>query len=189
MKHFEKYNLMVFDIKSISTHAGSMRFYVCKKGGKYSSAVSNAVKKLEAEERAKGYDIYETFKQFTNRLEVHREKLMELLNQLRKQGHKLAGYGASGRANTMIQYCGINHDHLEYIIDDAPAKVGFYTPGSHFEIVSNSILDLQDSPDYLLIFAWSFFNEILKKSTVFLSNGGQMILPLPKISIFPQHKQ
>ena len=111
--------MIVFDIKPILIHAGSMRFYVCKKVGKYSSSVSNAVKKLEAEERAKGYDIYKTFLQFSNRLEVHRRKLMELLNQLRKKGNKLAGYGASGRANTMIQYCGINHDHLDYIIDDA----------------------------------------------------------------------
>jgi hypothetical protein len=166
-----------------------MRFYVCKKEGKYSSTVSHAVKKLEAEERAKGYDIYETFKQFSNRLEVHREKLMELLNQLRKQGNKLAGYGASGRANTMIQYCGINHDHLDYIIDDAPAKVGFYTPGSHFEIYSNSILKKSELPDYLLIFAWSFFDEIRKKNTNYLTNGGQMIIPLPEISLFPQTQQ
>ena len=63
----------------------------------------------------------------------------------------------------MIQYCGINHDHLDYMIDDAPAKAGFYTPKSHFEIFPSSILDRGNPPDYLLIFAWSFFDEIREK--------------------------
>jgi hypothetical protein len=104
---------------------------------------------------------------------------------LRSQGHRIAGYGASGRANTMIQYCGIDRDHLDYMIDDAPAKTGFYTPKSHFEIFPSSILDRGDPPDYLLIFAWSFFDEIRKKNGNYLANGGRMILPLPEVSIFP----
>ena len=116
-------------------------------------------------------------------------ELITLLNKLRRQGHTIAGYGASGRANTMIQYCGINHDHLDYIIDDSPAKVGFYTPGSHFEICTNSILKKSELPDYLLIFAWSFLNEIRKKNSDYLTNGGQMIIPLPEISLFPQTQQ
>ena len=188
-RHFERYDMMVFDIKPTPTHAGSMRFYVCKKGGKYSSSVSQAVKILENEERSKGFDLYETFQHFSRMLAVHRVELITLLDKLRKQGYKIAGYGASGRANSMIQYCGINHDHLDYLIDDAPAKVGFYTPGSHFEICSNSLLNQPDFPDYLLIFAWSFFDEIRKKNTDYLTNGGHMILPLPEISIFPQHQQ
>ncbi len=85
----------------------------------------------------------------------------------------------------MIQYCGINHDHLDYMIDDAPAKAGFFTPKSHFEIFPSSILDRDDPPDYLLIFAWSFFDEIRKKNGKYLAKGGRMIIPLPEVSIFP----
>ncbi len=70
-------------------------------------------------------------------------------------------------------------------IDDAPAKAGFYTPKSHFEIFPSSILDRGDPPDYLLIFAWSFFDEIRKKNGNYLAKGGRMILPLPEVSIFP----
>ena len=111
--------------------------------------------------------------------------LMDLLNKLKKEGYTIAGFGASGRANTMIQYCGINHSHLDYMIDDAPAKAGFFTPGSHFEIHPSSILNQPNPPDYLLIFAWSFFDEIAKRSKKYLDGGGRMIVPLPEVKIFP----
>jgi hypothetical protein len=85
----------------------------------------------------------------------------------------------------MIQYCGIGHEHLDYMIDDAPAKAGFYTPGSHLEIHPSAVLDQEPRPDYLLIFAWSFFEEISKRNSIYVDKGGRMILPLPDISIFP----
>jgi hypothetical protein len=176
---------MVFDIKPIPIHAGSIRFYACKRGSKHSGSVSPAVKALEAEELARGFDRYETFLQFSDTVAAHRDRLLELLAELRGQGKRIAGYGASGRANTMIQYCGINHDHLDYMIDDAKAKAGFFTPKSHFEIFPSSILERANPPDYLLIFAWSFFDEIRKKNGNYLDKGGRMILPLPEVSIFP----
>jgi methylation protein EvaC len=184
MNHLARYDMMVFDIKPIPIHAGSIRFYSCKKGSKHSGSVSPAVKALEAEERARGFDCYETFLAFSNRVAAHRDELIKLLCELRRQGKRIAGYGASGRANTMIQYCGINHDYLDYVIDDAPAKAGFYTPKSHFQVFPSSILDRDDPPDYLLIFAWSFLDEIRKKNEDYLAKGGGMILPLPKVSIF-----
>jgi methylation protein EvaC len=185
IKHLARYDMMVFDVKSISIHAGSMRFYACKKGGKHGGSISPAVTALEAEERSRGYDRYETYLEFSNTVAAHRDRLVGLLAQLRRDGHRIAGYGASGRANTMIQYCGINHDHLDYMIDDAPAKAGFFTPKSHFEIFPSSVLERDDRPDYLLVFAWSFFEEIRNKNSKYLAKGGRMILPLPEVSIFP----
>jgi methylation protein EvaC len=185
IKHLARYDMMVFDVKPISIHAGSMRFYACKKGGKHGGSISPAVTALEAEERSRGYDRYETYLEFSNTVAAHRDRLVGLLAQLRRDGHRIAGYGASGRANTMIQYCGINHDHLDYMIDDAPAKAGFFTPKSHFEIFPSSVLERDDRPDYLLVFAWSFFEEIRNKNSKYLAKGGRMILPLPEVSIFP----
>ena len=185
MNHLARYDMMVFDIKPIPIHAGSIRFYACKKGSKHSGSVSPAVEALEAEERARGFDRYDTFLQFSDTVAAHRAKLVELLDDLRRRGHSIAGYGASGRANTIIQYCGINHDHLDYMIDDAPAKAGYFTPKSHFEIFPSSILEGENPPDYLLIFAWSFFDEIRKRNGSYLASGGRMILPLPEVSIFP----
>jgi methylation protein EvaC len=185
MNHLDRYDMVVFDVMPIPIHAGSIRFYACKRGSKHARSVSPAVKALEAQERARGFDRYETFLKFSDRVAAHRARLLDVLSELRNQGCRVAGYGASGRANTMIQYCGIGHDHMDYMIDDAPAKVGFYTPRSHFEIVPNSILDGDSPPDYLLIFAWSFFDEIRSRNPGYLARGGRMILPLPEVSIFP----
>lgn len=185
MKHFERYDMMVFDIKPIPIHAGSIRYYVCKKGSRHSASVSQRVKTMEAQERAKGFDRFDTFQRFSQNVMSHRTKLITLLERLKKSGHKIAGYGASGRANTMIQYCGINHDHLDYLIDDAPAKTGYYTPGSHFEIFPSTILSKADAPNYLLVFAWSFFEEVRKRNANYLEKGGSMILPLPGVRVFP----
>jgi hypothetical protein len=86
----------------------------------------------------------------------------------------------------MIQYCGITHQLIDYMIDDAPAKVGYYTPGSHFPICPSSVLEGKQAPDYVLVFAWSFFEEIRKRNGAYLANGGRMILPLPEVAIFPR---
>jgi methylation protein EvaC len=185
MKHFERYGMVVFDLKPIPIHAGSIRFYVAKKHGRFGNAVSPAVQALEAEERAKGFDRFETFKRFSDTVAGHRDTLIGLLENLRRQGKSIAGYGASGRANTMIQWCGISHDHLDFMIDDAPAKAGYYTPRSHFVIHPSSVLSQAHRPDYLLIFAWSFFDEICERNADYFAHGGRMILPLPEVSIFP----
>jgi methylation protein EvaC len=185
MNLMERHGLVVFDLKPIPIHAGSIRFYVCKAGSKHSAAVSSAVTALAADERAQGFDRFETFQRFSDTVAAHKTKLIGLLTELRRQGKRIAGYGASGRANTMIQYCGITHEHLDYMIDDAPAKAGFFTPKSHLEIHPSSVLDQANAPDYVLVFAWSFFDEIKKKNGGYLARGGRMILPLPEVSVFP----
>lgn len=183
MKHFERYEMIIFDVKSIATHAGSMRFYVCKKGGKHASTISPAVTTLLEEETARGFHLPETFIRFASDVADRKARLMALLAQLKKDGYSIAGYGASGRANTMIQYCGISSCHLDYMIDDAPAKLGFFTPNSHFKICPSTILDQPNPPDFLLVFAWSFLDEIRKRNKNYLDQGGRMIIPLPDIKI------
>lgn len=183
--HFSRYEMLVFDIKPISIHAGSMRFYVCKKDSKY-AIKSSAVSKLENTEITSGFSKATTFSRFAKDIHLLKVQLLELLDKIIVNGNTIAGYGASGRANTMIQYCGINHKHLEYIIDDAPAKTGYYTPGSHFLIQPGDILNTEDRPDYLLIFAWSFIKEIICKNKAYLESGGKMIIPLPELTIIDQ---
>jgi hypothetical protein len=185
MQHFALYGMVVFDIKPVPIHAGSMRFYVCKQGSLHASQVTPAVKALEAEERARGFDRVETYRRYSEKVAKHKVELVSLLQDLRNRGERIVGYGASGRANTMIQYCGIGHEHIEYMIDDAPAKHGYCTPGSHFVIQPSSVLDEAPPPDYVLVFAWSFFDEILKRNTSYIERGGRMILPLPTLSIHP----
>ena len=108
------------------------------------------------------------------------------MKKIKSEGGTVAGYGASGRANTMIQYCNISEELVSYMIDDAPAKTGFYTPASHLEIFTREVLLGKDAPDYVLVFAWSFFDEILHSNQKYIDNGGWMILPLPSVNIYPE---
>ncbi len=181
-KHFERFGLSVFDVKPIPIHAGSMRYYVAKSGSSHARKPSARVEMLAKEELAKGYDRKETYARFSDQVAERRSQLMKLLADLKKKGRSIAGYGASGRANTIIQYSGITGDHIDYMIDDAPAKSGYYTPGSHFEIFSNHRLS-ENPPDYLLIFAWGYFNEIAEKCQHYLASGGRMITPLPEVKV------
>jgi len=183
-KHFERHGMVVFDVKPIPIHAGSMRFYVCKEGSRWAQE-SEQVKVLREQEIARGFNLPETFLRFASDVAASRDKLMKLLDRLRSQNKRIAGYGASGRANTMIQYCGIDHSYLEYMIDDAPAKAGYYTPGSHFLIQPSAILEQPDPPDYLLLFAWSFLDEVAARCTRYLKAGDRLIVPLPEVRIWP----
>ena len=184
IEHFTNFNMVIFDIKPIDIHGGSMRFYACKKNSSHASKISDAVKALITEETRKGYDKFETFNRFSDRVHGAKDDLLELLQTIKSQGYTIAGYGASGRANTIIQFCKINHNLLDYMIDDSPAKIGYYTPGSHFEIKSSEILESSECPDYVLVFAWSFFEEIKAKNDRFIKNGGKFILPLPEVRIY-----
>ena len=184
-EHFKRYQMTIFDVKFIPIHGGSLRFYVSKNNSVHAQKVTNAVKLLEKEERKKGYDKFISFQKFSNEVFTAKEDLIDLLKKLKSQGFTIAGYGASGRANTIIQYCGITRDLVSYMIDDAPAKTGFYTPGSHLEIFPSSILSEKNAPDYVLVFAFSFFDEILKRNKNYINAGGRMILPIPKVKIYP----
>lgn len=185
ISHFARYGMVVFDVKPVPIHAGSLRFYVCKSGSKHEAEISTRVSQLKEEELERGFDNFETFRQFSDRVAEHKEELLLLLNRLRGEGCTIAGYGASGRANTIIQYCGLDHRHLDFMIDDAPAKQGVFTPGSHFRIHPSTILEESSPPDFLLVFAWSFLDEIRERNRKYLDSGGQMIIPLPKIRMVP----
>ena len=180
--HLARHGMAIFDLKPTPIHGGSYRYYACKNGSKYAAQISKSVEALRKNELDLGYDTAATYTKFASRVAHKREQLMTLLNALSKKGCMVAGYGASGRANTIIQYCGITDKHLSYIIDDAPAKQGMYTPGSHLPIRNAEILKT-DAPGYLLVFAWSFFNEIAAKNGAYIENGGRMIVPLPEVRV------
>ncbi len=185
--HLKRHGMLIFDIKPIPIHGGSIRYYAAKKGSRHAKNVSKKVEELRKQEKELGYDKAETYKRFAEKVKHKKEKLMLLLNSLKKNGRSIVGYGASGRANTIIQYCGITEKHIDFMIDDGPAKHGLFTPGSHLEVKSNEALK-KKKPDYILLFAWAFFDEIAKKLEGYLEKGGRIILPLPdvKITMFPK---
>lgn len=160
--HLKRYGLRVFHTKHVMTHGGSMRYYICKD----SREESQNVAALRLYEEEVGLDRMETYMVFSKRIMQHRQELIESLD-----GTKIVGYGASGRANALIQYCGLN---VHYIVDDAPAKHGYYTPGSHIPIYSREKLG-QDKPDQVVAFAWTYLDEIRSKCDV------PLVVPFPSV--------
>ena len=184
MNHLARYDMMVFDIKPIPIHAGSIRFYTCKKGSRHSASVSPAVTALEAKERARGFDRYETFLQFSNPLPADRDRWSHAPENLRSQGKRIAGYGASGRANTDDSVLRHQPHHLDYMIDDAPAKASSTRRNriSRFFQARSSANRSAGLPADLRL---EFLGRNPEEERELSGRGGRMILPLPEVSIFP----
>jgi SAM-dependent methyltransferase len=175
-----KHNLMVFDVEHLSTHGGSLRVYLCRAGA--SHAISSNVSELLAHERAIGFEQIEYYSRFS--AEVHRTKrqLLSFLIQCKEQGAKLCGYGAPGKGNTLLNYCGIGTDFLDFTVDRNPYKHGRYTPGMHIPIHPVSAID-EARPDYLLILPWNLKKEIVTSMRHVGGWGCKFIVPIPSVEV------
>ena len=111
---------------------------------------------------------------------------MTLLDRLKSEGKTIIGYGASGRGTTIMNYCGIDKKYLDYVVDDAPAKHGFFTPGTHVPIKPWDFTKQSKFPDYALLFAWSFINEVKKRRSDYLKENGKFIVPLPDVKVISE---
>ena len=181
---FVRYGMEIFDIKFIpGVRSGAVRFYAQKKSGM--RAVTEAVRTMDRDEAEKGYDKTETFVEYGKKIEDTKVQLMNLLARLKAEGKTVIGYGASGRGTMIMNYCGIDGRYLDYVVDDAPAKQGFYTPGTHVQIFPWEHVVEQKSPDYAVLFAWSFTDEVLKKRQDYIARGGKFIIPLPEVRVVP----
>ncbi|OGL83943.1 hypothetical protein A3H11_04790 [Candidatus Uhrbacteria bacterium RIFCSPLOWO2_12_FULL_47_10] len=179
-----RHGMEIFDIKyTPGVRSGAVRFYGQKKRG--GRAITEAVRAMERDELAKGYDRAETFMAYGKKIEGTKVALMGLLDKLKTEGKTIIGYGASGRGTMVMNYCGIDGQYLDYVVDDAPAKHGFYTPGTHVQIFPWEHTQEEKFPDYALLFAWSFMNEVLKKRMDYTAKGGKFIVPLPNVKIVP----
>ena len=175
------FGLELYDAKTTSIHAGSIRFYIQHVNGR--RKVSANVYALLKKERALKIQEATTYTNFNASMEKKKKLLLALIKNLKSKSKSIAGYGASGRANTIMSYCGIGQEYLDYIVDDSPLKQGRYTPGNGLRIFDSKILKTNKRPDYLLLFAWAFYDEIVGKNSDYLKRGGRFILPLPTIKI------
>lgn len=165
-----RHGLAVYDLSRIATHAGSIRYFVGHAGR---HAITRKVTDQRDHELWVGLHLLGTFKRFAERAVEHRSRMIELVGR----GKRIAGYGACGRTNTMLQFCGFDAANIALILDDAPAKQGYFTPGTHIPIVDRAVFDAF-KPEMLIVFAWSFLAEIQPK----LHNyRGRVVIPLPDI--------
>lgn len=177
---FKRFDMEIVDIKRISIHGGSVRIFV-KKASDLNS-ISRSVAKLLELEQALKFDSVETYLKFAAEVKLAKERLLALLRELKSEGKRIIGYGASAKGNTLLNYCGIGTDILEYIVDNIPFKQGLYTPGMHIKVFPEERI-MRDKPDYALILAWNFAEEIIKKQQRYRDLGGHFIIPIPTLKI------
>lgn len=175
-------DLEVVDVELNDVNGGSFAVSARKatRGAGHSNC--DAATRLLEDERRLGLDSLEPFRQFAARVDRHRERLVDMVRGLRRQGRLVLGYGASTKGNVVLQYCGLTSDDLPCIADVNPDKHGCVTPGTGIPIVSEADAR-QLRPDYLLVLPWHFREAILERERDFLAGGGRMIFPLPEIEI------
>jgi len=172
-----QFDLSIFDVKHINIHGGSIRYYICHNGAK---EIRENVASLEKEERELNLYDENTYLNYSEQVKLLGLELKNLIAKLKKENKKIYGYGASGQANTLMAFYGITKDEIPLIIDDAPLKVGCYTPNNHIPIVNSDILNTEP-PDYILCFAYTFIEEIIKRNKKF---NGKWIVPLPDVKVY-----
>ncbi|MBI2600867.1 class I SAM-dependent methyltransferase [Candidatus Daviesbacteria bacterium] len=177
-KLLEKHGMYLIDAKRIPVHGGSIRVYVSK----VNKASSQKFKSLIKLEKKKGILNRETYLKFRKRVDNIRHDLVQLLWSLRLKDKKIVGYGASAKGNVTLNYCRIGPETLDYIVDSISYKQGKFTPGMHIQIHPEKKL-LEDQPDYTLILAWNFADEIINKQEEYRKKGGKFILMLPEVRI------
>ena len=180
MRLYEAAGLRISKVERLAVHGGSLRVTARRAGA--GSTHAQSVLAMAAGERSAKLDDAAVYCGFATAVERSRQQLLELLRGLREQGARVAAYGAPAKGNTLLNYCGIGADLLEYVVDRSPHKVGLYAPGSHLEVRPVSVL-LEDAPDYLLILAWNLAEEIMQQQQAFATSGGRFILPLPEARV------
>ena len=172
---FNRNKMDVFNVEMQSIHGGSLRYFISRKG-KYpiSQSISNF---LELEESKNIYS-KERLEKFANDVIAHRQELNSFLFDLRKQGKRIVGISAPAKGNTLLNYCRIGPETLEYITEKSLLKIGKFTPGTHIPVYPDEQL-LKDKPDYAVILAWNFADDIIKNNQQFKNAGGKFIIPIP----------
>lgn len=173
-------DMEIFDIDRLEIHGGSMRIYGQKKGAGY--AVSPEVGQWLAREREAGLFERETYDAFRQRVEANKRSTVALLTRLKQEGKKLAGYGAPSKGNTLLNYYEIDTRVLDFLADRSTLKQGHYAPGTRIPIVAPERI-LEDQPDYLLVLAWNFADEIIEQQDEYRKRGGKFILPIPEPTV------
>jgi SAM-dependent methyltransferase len=180
-KIFAAHGLTIFDVEEIPTHGGSLRIY-----GKHDNAttpiISKRVTKLEEKEIKAGLDCLETYLTFGEKVKQTKHKLLRFLIEAKNQGKMIVAYGAPAKGNTLLNYCGVSTDFIDYTVDRNPYKQGLFLPGTHIPILHPDKIR-ETKPDYLLILPWNLKKEIMTQMAFILEWGGKFVVPIPEVQV------
>ena len=179
---FARHGLTLFDVEELPTHGGSLRIYA-RHDADTSKPVTDRAHALEAAEQAWGVDRLETYAAFAEQVRETKRGLLDFLISARRDGKTIAGYGAPGKGNTLLNYCGIRTDLVDYTVDRNPYKQGTYTPGARLPVHDPSKI-AETRPDYVLILPWNLRDEISAQMSEIRAWGGQFVVPIPRVEVF-----
>ncbi len=179
---FAAQDLALFDVEELPTHGGSLRIYA-RHAEDRSKPVTARARELKERELAAGLTRLSTYAGFGEQVKETKRKLLSFLIDARRKGRKVVGYGAPGKGNTLLNYCGVRTDFLDFTVDKNPYKQGKHLPGTHIPILAPDAIDAA-RPDYVLILPWNFKDEIMQQMAHIRSWGGKFVVPIPEVKVF-----
>ncbi len=181
-KVFASHGLTIFDVEELLTHGGSLRIYA-RHSEDTSKSISKSVMELIAREATEGFTNLEHYLSFIEKVKETKRNILDFLIKTKKQGKSIAGYGAPAKGNTLLNYCGIRTDFLDYTVDRSPHKQGLFLPGTHIPIYHPDKIK-ETRPDYLLILPWNIKDEIMKQMAHIRDWGGKFVVLIPEVKIY-----
>jgi SAM-dependent methyltransferase len=182
MKIMEAHGLRIFDVEELKSHGGSLRVYACRAEGKAHGFEGNVRKVLADEEKA-GLSTMAGYRRFARQVRETKFALVEFLHTAAQQGKKVVGYGAPGKSATLLHYCGIGKDLIEFTVDRSPYKQGRFLPGNHIPIHHPDRIR-ETKPDYVVILPWNLKDEIMEQLQFIRDWGGHFVVPIPKVAVY-----
>jgi len=176
---FAAHGLHVFDVEELPTHGGSLRIYARHAGD---ASVSERILDLRSTEAGAGLSAIGTYTNFDRRVQAAKEALLQFLESAKQDGKRIAAYGAPAKGNTLLNYCGVGKDFIDFTVDRSPAKQGRFLPGTRIPVLAPEAL-LDAKPDYVLILPWNIKDEIIAKMPQVHDWGGQFVVPIPAVEI------
>lgn len=178
---FSKHGLTLFDVEEISTHGGSLRIYA-RHDGDASKPVTERLTALRAKEAGEGFATLDHYLSFSEGVNETKRGLLEFLIKAKREGKKVVAYGAAAKASTLLNFCGVRTDLVDYLVDRSPYKQGHWLPGVHIPIHDPERVKA-DKPDYVMILAWNLKDEVMAQMAFIRDWGGKFVVPIPKITV------
>ena len=179
---FAAHDLKLFDVEELTTHGGSLRIFACHANDQ-SKQVSSSVLELRSSEAAWGIKKMERYQAFARKVEATKRNILHFLIETKDKGKTIAGYGAPGKGNTLLNYCGIRSDFLDYTVDRNSYKQGKFTPGARIPIYAPEQIR-ETRPEFLFILPWNLREEIMKQNAFIREWGGQFVVPIPELRVY-----
>ncbi len=183
VKILAAHGLTAFDVEELTTHGGSLRVYA-RHAGDASKPVSARVGGLLACEDKAGFNGLECYASFGDQVKETKRKLLAFLINAKREGKSVAGYGAPGKGNTLLNYCGIREDLLDYTVDRSPHKQGKFLPGTHIPVFHPDKIK-ETRPHYVLILPWNLKMEIMQQLSYIRDWGARFVVPIPEVAVYP----